>query len=142
MKIVKELNVSREAYFDLLKRYLLKDLRRTVSRSLKQRDLVEGFKFDKKYQMKNETFISHQTIEKMRYGEAYRLKMTIPKGVQIISHQIEKLDENRIKVTYEEIVDAHGLSLKLKKLFKHRKNKQQMQLILEQMETEIILNAK
>ncbi len=142
MKVVKELHVSREEYFDLLKRYLLKDLRRTVNRSIKQRDLVEGYQFDKKYHTKTGTFVSHQTLERMRYGEAYCLKMTIPDGIQTISHQIEKIDEHKIKVTYEENVDTHKMSITLKKLFKGGKTKQQMQMILEQMETEIILNAK
>lgn len=142
MKVVKELNVSASAYFDCLQRYLLKDLKRTVDRKLKLNDLVEGYEFEKSYSLKNKVFVSKQVLQEMSYGEAYCLSFTVPKGRQSISHHIEELGENKIRVTYEEKVSSSSLLTNFRKLTSKRKSKKRMVHILEQMETEIILKTE
>ncbi|NCC54517.1 MAG: DUF3284 domain-containing protein [Erysipelotrichia bacterium] len=137
MKISDTLNVSAEDYFNVLQQYLLKDLRKTVSKSLKKSDLKAGYQFKKTYRTKDGEYESKQEIVEMDYGKAYQLKFTIPGGYQIISHHIEKIDEQHIKVEYEEVIESHQLSIRLRQFMRRGKSRKLMKSILYNLELEI-----
>lgn len=139
MKVKKRLNVSAEAYFSLLQHYLLKDLRKTVSKSIRRSDLKKGYRFDKVYHTETgEDFISHQEITAMEPGVMYQLRYSIPKGYQIITHRITAIDDYHIQVEYEEEIESTDLGIRFRKITQKRKSKKAMMEALKRLETEII----
>ncbi|MDD3049041.1 MAG: DUF3284 domain-containing protein [Bacilli bacterium] len=141
MKISDTLNVSAEAYFNVLQRYLLKDLKKTVSKSINVKDLKQGYRFEKTYRTKDGDYVSKQEIVEMVYAKAYQLKFSVPGGYQIISHHIEELDNNHIKVVYEEIIESSKLSIKLRQFMRRGKSRKMMKQILHNLELEIQTKA-
>lgn len=141
MKISDTLNVSAEAYFNVLQRYLLKDLKKTVSKSINIRDLKQGYRFEKTYHTKDGDYVSKQEIVEMEYAKAYKLKFSIPGGHQIISHHIEEIDSEHIKVEYEEVIESGKLSIKTRQFMKRGKSRKMMKQILHNLELEIQTKA-
>lgn len=141
MKINDTLNVSAEAYFNTLQRYLLKDLKKTVSKSIKLSDLKKGYRFEKTYHTKDGDYTSKQEIVEMEYAKAYKLRFSIPGGYQIISHHIDEIDAEHIKVVYEEVIESDKLSLKTRQFMRRGKSRKMMKQILYNLELEIKTKA-
>lgn len=142
MKIKGTLHVSAEAYFNTLQKYLLKDLRKSVDRSIKMGDLKAGYTFTKTYQRKNDSdYVSHQEIVEMDYGKAYCLKFSVPGGYQVISHHIKELDENTIEVVYEEVIESKEFGLNVKQFMRRNKSRKLMKQILANLEKEIQIKS-
>lgn len=141
MRISDTLNVSAEAYFNTLQRYLLKDLKKTVSKSIKLSDLKAGYRFEKTYHTKDGDYVSKQEIVEMEYAKAYQLKFSIPDGYQIISHHIDTIDDDHIKVVYEEVIESDKLGLKTKQFMRRGKSRKMMKQILHNLELEIKTKA-
>ena len=138
MKIKRKLNVSSDAYFTTLQRYLLNDLRKNVDRKLKLNDLKVGYQFTKVYKRKNaEDYVSSQVIEEMDFAKAYCLRFSIPNGFQIISHHIKEVDGNTIEVTYEEVIETKKLGLSFQQFMRRGKSRKLMNQILKKLEIEI-----
>ncbi len=138
MRVKGTLHVSAEAYFSTLQKYLLKDLRKTVDRSLKMSDLKPGFTFSKTYKRaKEDDYVSTQEIVTMDFGKAYCLKFSVPGGYQVISHDIKEIDENTIEVEYEEVIETKEVGLRVKQFMRRGKSRKLMHQILSNLEKEI-----
>lgn len=137
MKIKKTLNVSAEAYFNTLQKYLLNDLKKNVSKSIRLSELKQGYRFQKKYHTQDGEYISKQEIVEYEYAKAYQLRFTIPDGYQIISHHIQSIDEDHIHVEYEEKIESDKLNLRMKQFMRRRKSRALMKQILHHLELEI-----
>ena len=140
MKVKKKLNVSADAYFDLLARYLLQDLRKTFGKKVKATDLKPGYTFTKTYKLVDESlYKSKQVLEEYDYGKAYRLTFTITQGTQIVAHTIKELGENQIEVTFEDTIVSSVPAQKFRNLTGANAKKKQMKQFLEQVEAQIIV---
>lgn len=137
--IVKQtLNVSAEAYFNLLQKYLLKDLKKTVNKSISLKDIKQGFCFEKTYRTKQkDDFVSKQEIVELSYPSAYCLRFSIPNGFQKISHHIKTIDENQVEITYEEVVETNFIPLRIQQFSRRRKARALMNQLLKNLELEI-----
>lgn len=141
MIVKKKLNVSADAYFDLLARYLLRDLRKSLGKKVKATEIKPGYTFQKKYKLVDESvFTSKQTIEEYDYGRAYRLTFTIPQGTQVVAHTIKTLDENKIEVTFEDTIISSIPAQKFRNLTGASAKKKQMKQFLEMVEAEILVH--
>ena len=139
MIVTKKLSVSSTDYFDCICRYLIKDLRKTVNKNMKLKDIKPDFSFYKTYKTKDGDFKSKQVIEEFEYGKAYKLKIKIPEGYQIISHHIKELSDDEIEVRYEEVVESNKASVKVRQFSRRGKSKKVMKQLLNDLESEIIL---
>lgn len=139
MIVTKKLKVNNGDYFDCLTRYLIKELRKSVDKGIKAKDIKPGYRFDRMYKTKNGEFKSIQVIEEFDYGKAYKLKIKLPQGYQIISHHIKELSDDEIEVRYEEVVETSKLSLKIQQFMRRGKSKKLMTRLLHDLEAEITL---
>ena len=139
MVVQQILNVSAESYFNLLQRYLLKDLKKTVNKSISLKDLKQGFRFEKTYRVKQkDDYVSKQEIMEMDYPTAYCLRFSIPNGYQKISHHIRSIDEDHVEITYEEVVETNSLPLRMQQFARRRKARALMKQLLHNLELEIL----
>lgn len=140
MIVKKKLNVSADAYFDILARYLLKDLRHTVGKKVKASEIKAGYTFTKKYKLPDDTmFTSKQVIEEYDYGKAYRLSFAIPQGTQIVGHKIQAIDDEHCMVEYEEKIISDIPAQKFRNVTGALNKKKQMNKILEMLEAELMV---
>lgn len=139
MIVTKKLNVSSGNYFDCISRYLVKDLRKSVDKNIKAKDIKPGFRFDKMYKTKEGDYKSKQVIEEYEYGKAYKLKMAIPEGYQVISHHIKEINDHQIEVRYEEVILSDKMSMKIRQFSRRGKSRKVMNTLLSNLEAEITL---
>lgn len=140
MIVKQKLNVSADAYFDFLAKYLLKDLRKTVGKKVKAADIKPGYTFVKTYKLPDETqFTSKQVIEEYDYAKSYRLKFSIPQGTQIVAHTISALGDNQCEVAYEEKIISDIPAQKFRNITGAHAQKKKMKNLLKNLEAEILV---
>lgn len=138
MKVKKKLNVSSEQYFEFLIHHLLKEIPKTKKRSLNRNDLQAGFTYTQEYDLGHKKFESCKTIVAFDYGSLYHLQIEIPQGMQYIKHEVRKINENTIEVSYSEWVEVSIITGKIAYALQMKQKRKQMKMRLKAIESYVL----
>lgn len=142
MRTTSTLKVSKEEFFDFLYLSIINDIKQSTQRNISKNEITEGFEYKKKLAnkmgRKGEVKV---TLAKLRPSTSYVAEFKSAQGVNVISYEIESINEEEIHVTYsEEFIAADKLkdwNFKLINFFYKKKSKKKIDTLLNNIETYI-----
>ncbi|GEK92001.1 DUF3284 domain-containing protein [Alkalibacterium kapii] len=142
MKTTSTLDVSQEAFFDFLYLSIINDIKQSTQKNVSKDDITEGFEYKKtlanKMGRKGQVKV---TLAELQPPTKYVAEFKSNQGINVISYEIESVNESQIKVTYtEEFIAADKLkdwNFKLLNFFYKKKSKKTIDATLKNIETYI-----
>lgn len=139
MEINAILDVSQEAFFDFLYSSIIQDVKESTGQTISKKDVKSGYSYDKKLKTKvGKMGGAKVTIVAFKPYKKYRAEFTSNQGKNIISYQVERLEDNKIEVVYgEDFIAADKMkawNFKLINLFYKKQSIKRAEAILENIE--------
>lgn len=146
VEVNERLYVSAEDFFTQIAESIAYDIKESTGKNIRTSQLHKGYSYTKT--LKNK--VGRQgnvkvTIAEFEYPKSYVAQFKSSTGVNMISYQIEVLDEDSIGVSYKESFEGdtktHDANFKLVSFFYNRKAKKRAKNMLRSLEKYIKANG-
>ena len=107
MKVNVEMNLSQKDFFDYLTQSLMIDIFKNKDKFKNTNEIKKGLQYKKKFkQAGNKEFEGNVEIIEYVRPESYISKIQLNSNISHIGYEIEKIDDDHIRVTYTETFDS------------------------------------
>jgi len=139
------LEAKPEEMFDLFMESLKFDIEAATDKKPRNQDLKAGFSYEKMLTSRlGKPSAAKATISKLEAPYVYEMKYENFRGINIAIYHIEKVDEDNIEVSYEEVYEGHkkmdNINFKVMSWIFKRSSAKRARLLLEAMGQHILDN--
>ena len=143
MKIIVELETTPKEIFDLFVESLKYDIEKATGEQPADQELKPGFSYEKIIIGRlGSGSAAKATILRLEEPAVYEMKFENNKGINTVIYYVEKIGENRIKVSYEETYQGHrkmdDLNFKVMSWIFKRSSEKRVRMLLEAMEKHLV----
>lgn len=139
MEVNLDLDVNKEEFFEFIYESIIKDIEESTGKKLSKEDIIQGYKYDKnlKNKLGRAGNVEVTILEFVPYKK-YVAEFKSNQGKNIISYEINNLNNEKINVTYfEDYIAPDKLkdwNFKLMNFFYKKKSMKRAESILKNIE--------
>lgn len=146
MELIREMDIKATDFFNAIVTSLIYDISTATGETIDKDKLCNGYSYMKNMEGKATTKGNIRvTIEELKEPSSYQARFTSAKGDNYLRYEIEKINEEKIKVKYSESFDgnskANGWNYKLVTKFYKKKFDRRSNAMLDSIEQWVISNS-